>query len=174
MRLTTKSRLAINAVLDLALQEHLRAVPLSVIGKRQSVSLSYLEQMFARLRRHGVVDSFRGPNGGYTLARGPSAISVADIVLAVEDQAAHDALCNAKDHERGAQLAADLWNRLSAEMLTFLRGVSLRSLMDAHRAGEARRDLAPQPKHATQARSVVSAEAPTSAFSYGAYLLRKG
>ncbi len=176
MRLTTKSRFAVNAMIDVALREHLGPVTLSAIGARQQISLSYLEQMFSRLRRCGLVESARGPGGGYTLARKASAITVADIILAVDDQAAQDAqgaaLIGAGNDPKAAN---DLWDSLSACMLDYMQGVSLRQLVDEQRAkGVAieavptRRRAAVQPKARP---SVVSA--PNSVFSYGKYLALK-
>ena len=83
MKLTTKGRYAVTAMLDLALHYEQGAVTLADIAQRQGISLSYLEQLFARLRRYGLVDSIRGPGGGYNLAKDPDEISVAQIVVAM-------------------------------------------------------------------------------------------
>src|SRR5579864_1566627 len=85
MRLTTKGRFAVTAMLDLAMHGGKRPVTLAGISQRQSISLSYLEQLFGKLRRHTLVDSVRGPGGGYTLARGLDKMSVADIITAVDE-----------------------------------------------------------------------------------------
>ena len=85
MRMSTKGRFAVNALIDLALREPAGPVALASISQRQQISLSYLEQLFSRLRRDGVVESTRGPGGGYTLARSAEQISVADIVTAVDE-----------------------------------------------------------------------------------------
>ncbi|GHC92886.1 hypothetical protein GCM10007320_43400 [Pseudorhodoferax aquiterrae] len=154
-----------NAVLDMALRQHRHAVPLSSISKRQLISVSYLEQMFSRLRRQGIVDGIRGPGGGYTLGRSPKDITIAQIILAVEEQAAHDARCAAKDQERDSRDAPDLWNGLSTEVLRFLNGISLWSLMLANPIDEAERDAASPNGQILP---------PTSAFTYGDYLARKG
>ena len=93
MRMSTKGRFAVNALIDLALREPAGPVALAAICARQQVSLSYLEQLFSRLRKNGLVESTRGPGGGYTLGRSAAAISVADIVSAVDepmDDAAHE------------------------------------------------------------------------------------
>ena len=87
MRITTRGQLAVSAMTDLALHQKLRPVALSTISARQGTSLSYLEQLFSALRRAGLVDSTRGPGGGYTLARNLDQISVAEIILAVEGKA---------------------------------------------------------------------------------------
>src|SRR5881392_4256255 len=86
MRLTTKGRFAVTAMIDLALREHSGPVALAAISGRQQISLSYLEQLFGKLRRQGLVESTRGPGGGYSLGRQASAISVAEIILSIEDE----------------------------------------------------------------------------------------
>ncbi|HSQ70796.1 MAG TPA: Rrf2 family transcriptional regulator, partial [Rubrivivax sp.] len=85
MRMSTKGRFAVNALIDLALREPAGPVALAAICARQQISLSYLEQLFSRLRKNGLVESTRGPGGGYTLGRSAAEISVADIVSAVDD-----------------------------------------------------------------------------------------
>jgi Rrf2 family iron-sulfur cluster assembly transcriptional regulator len=175
MRLTTKSRFAVNAMIDVALREHLGPVTLSAIGVRQKISLSYLEQMFSRLRRCGLVESARGPGGGYTLARKASAINVADIILAVDDQAAQDAQ---GAHTLGLvgdqKMASELWDSLSACMLDYMQAISLRQLADEQRAKGVEIEALPSRRRAAvQAKarpSVVSA--PNSVFAYGKYLLQ--
>lgn len=175
MRLTTKSRFAVNAMIDVALREHMGPVTLSAIGARQKISLSYLEQMFSRLRRSGLVESARGPGGGYTLARKASAISVADIILAVDDQAAQDAQGAVAMAEGDLKTAGDLWDSLSACMLDYMQGISLRQLADEQRAkgveiesqpSRRRAAVQPRPRQAT-------VRAPNSVFSYGQYLQLK-
>ena len=88
MRLTTKGRFAVTAMIDLALREHSGPVALAAISSRQQISLSYLEQLFGKLRRHELVESTRGPGGGYSLGRGAADITVADIIVAVDEQIA--------------------------------------------------------------------------------------
>src|ERR1041385_5538205 len=85
MRLSTKGRYAVMAMADLAGHENGRAVSLADIALRQEISLSYLEQLFAKLRRHGLVKSVRGPGGGYRLSRPAEEVRVADIILAVDE-----------------------------------------------------------------------------------------
>jgi Rrf2 family transcriptional regulator, iron-sulfur cluster assembly transcription factor len=85
MRLTTKGRFAVTAMIDLALRHHSGPVTLAAISQRQEISLSYLEQLFGKLRRHQLVESTRGPGGGYTLAKKASEITVADIILSVDE-----------------------------------------------------------------------------------------
>ena len=86
MRLTTKGRFAVTAMIDLALRQNNGPVTLAAISQRQQISLSYLEQLFGKLRRHELVESTRGPGGGYSLGRAADEISVADIIVAVEGQ----------------------------------------------------------------------------------------
>ena len=85
MRLTTKGRFAVTAMIDLALRQDKGPVTLAGISQRQDISLSYLEQLFGKLRRHEIVESVRGPGGGYTLARKAQKITVADIIIAVDE-----------------------------------------------------------------------------------------
>src|SRR5690606_34799807 len=85
MRLTTKGRFAVTAMIDLALRQQRGPVTLATISERQNISLSYLEQLFGKLRRHELVDSVRGPGGGYSLARLARNITVADIIFAVDE-----------------------------------------------------------------------------------------
>jgi Rrf2 family iron-sulfur cluster assembly transcriptional regulator len=130
MRLTTKGRYAVTAVLDLALHQHGGPVSLAAISERQCISLSYLEQLFAKLRRNGVVDSTRGPGGGYTLNRDAAEISVSDVILAV-DEGCQIAKCDDLDGCQGDYncLTHDLWNELSNEIRNFLDGISLAEVM---------------------------------------------
>lgn len=130
MRLTTKGRYAVTAVLDLAFHEHKGPVSLAAISERQCISLSYLEQLFARLRRNGVVKSTRGPGGGYTLNRDAADISVADVILAVDESCQVTACDDADGCQGGYQcLTHDLWNELSSEIRNFLDGISLAEMM---------------------------------------------
>jgi len=130
MKLTTKGRYAVTAMLDLALHYDQGAVTLADIAKRQGISLSYLEQLFAKLRRNGLVDSVRGPGGGYNLASNPSEISVADIVLAINENI--DARrCAGKANCDGDErcLTHELWESLSIRISDFLSGISLADLV---------------------------------------------
>ena len=85
MRLTTKGRFAVTAMIDVAMHGTKAPVTLAGVSQRQKISLSYLEQLFGKLRRHGLVESVRGPGGGYRLARGAETISVADVIVAVDE-----------------------------------------------------------------------------------------
>ena len=130
MRLTTKGRYAVTAVLDLAFHQENGPVSLAAISERQAISLSYLEQLFARLRRNGVVKSTRGPGGGYSLNRDSSEISISDIIIAV-DESCQVAACDDANNCSGDYqcLTHDLWNELSNEIRTFLDGISLAEMM---------------------------------------------
>jgi Rrf2 family iron-sulfur cluster assembly transcriptional regulator len=130
MKLTTKGRYAVTAMLDLALRYDKGAVTLSDIAKRQGISLSYLEQLFAKLRRSGLVDSVRGPGGGYTLAMEPAKISVAEIIVAINENI--DATrCGGEKNCHGDEtcLTHQLWEDLSTRIHEFLNGITLGDLV---------------------------------------------
>lgn len=130
MKLTTKGRYAVTAMLDLALHSH-EVVSLSDIALRQDISLSYLEQLFARLRRSGLVASIRGPGGGYSLALPAEQISVAEIVIAINENI--DATrCQGKENCRGDErcLTHQLWQELTEHIYQFLHGTTLADLMN--------------------------------------------
>ncbi len=130
MKLTTKGRYAVTAMLDLALRYDKGAVTLADIAKRQGISLSYLEQLFAKLRRSGLVDSVRGPGGGYTLAMEPAKISVAEIIMAINENI--DATrCGGEKNCHGDQtcLTHQLWEDLSTRIHEFLNGITLGDLV---------------------------------------------
>ena len=133
MRLTTKGRFAVTAMIDLALREHSGPVALAAISARQQISLSYLEQLFGKLRRHVLVESTRGPGGGYSLGRKAEDITVADIIVAV-DEAIDATGCgggeNCMGDESGRCMTHDLWASLNAKMLEYLNSISLKSLVD--------------------------------------------
>ncbi len=137
MRLTTKGRYAVTAVLDLAFHQKDGPVSLAAISERQHISLSYLEQLFAKLRRNDVVSSTRGPGGGYKLKRDASEISVSDVILAV-DEDCQMAKCDDIDSCNGDYqcLTHDLWQELSDEIRSFLDGISLAEVMANERVRE--------------------------------------
>ena len=124
MRMSTKGRLAVNALIDLALHAPAGPVTLASISQRRQISLSYLEQLFGRLRREGLVESTRGPGGGYLLGRKASEITVAQIVSAVDEP-----MDDAAQGERAPVLSLDLWQRLHAAMLQHMETISLASLV---------------------------------------------
>ncbi|MER1941934.1 MULTISPECIES: Fe-S cluster assembly transcriptional regulator IscR [unclassified Castellaniella] len=142
MRLTTKGRFAVTAMIDLALRHHSGPVTLAAISARQNISLSYLEQLFGKLRRHELVDSVRGPGGGYTLARHARDVSVADIIFAV-DEPLDATSCGGKENcdigrngHAGKCMTHDLWATLSRKMIDYLDSVSLQDLVDQQRLRE--------------------------------------
>jgi len=131
MRLTTKGRFAVTAMLDLALRHHQGPVTLAGIGMRQSISLSYLEQLFGKLRRHGLVESVRGPGGGYCLARAAGSISVANIILAV-DEPLDATQCSGMENCREDQrcMTHNLWTTLNEKLYEYLNSVTLQDLVN--------------------------------------------
>lgn len=149
MKLTTKGRFAVTAMIDLAMRDAGGPVTLAAISERQAISLSYLEQLFGKLRRHGIVDSVRGPGGGYTMARVTDKVTVADIIEAV-DEPLDATMCGGRQdcHESGrvggglAQdgrrqgqcMTHDLWAALNRQMYDYLAAVSLADLV--RRQGE--------------------------------------
>ena len=130
MRLTTKGRYAVTAVLDLALHQDNGPVSLAAISQRQGISLSYLEQLFAKLRRNNIVSSTRGPGGGYTLTNNVDEVSVSEIILAV-DESCKVVDCDENNgcHSNYQCLTHDLWQELSNEIRTFLDGITLAEIM---------------------------------------------
>ncbi|HEX7645276.1 MAG TPA: Fe-S cluster assembly transcriptional regulator IscR [Burkholderiaceae bacterium] len=147
MRLTTKGRFAVTAMLDLALRQEGGPVTLAAISQRQDISLSYLEQLFGKLRRHEIVESVRGPGGGYNLAREAHMVTVADIVIAVDEpldatQCGGKENCHSADHELGGRcMTHDLWSTLNAKMVEYLDSVSLQDLVDQQKQKAAERSV---------------------------------
>ncbi len=125
MKLSSKSHIAVNAMLDVAVHGAHLPVALASVGERQGVSLSYLEQLFRRLRARGLVRSWRGPGGGYQVGKRLSAISVADIVNAVDDASGGAA----RGAKRGANAVDELWSRLDRHLLDHLRTVTLDAVL---------------------------------------------
>ena len=152
MRLTTKGRFAVTAMLDLAMHEAtavsdahnlgsdeaiIKPVTLAGISERQSISLSYLEQLFSRLRRQGLVISVRGPGGGYKLAKSYADISVAEIINAVDEQI--DATqCGGHENcrDEGRCMTHDLWATLNSKILDYLAGISLGDMVATQKSGQ--------------------------------------
>jgi Rrf2 family transcriptional regulator, iron-sulfur cluster assembly transcription factor len=135
MRLTTKGRFAVTAMLDLAIHGGKGPVTLAGISRRQHISLSYLEQLFGKLRRHALVDSVRGPGGGYTLARQTDKVSVADIIIAV-DEPLDATQCGGRENCLDEQrcMTHDLWTTLNEKMYEYLQSVTLSDLVVKQRA----------------------------------------
>ena len=126
MRLTTKGRFAVTAMIDLALNSGEGPVTLAAISERQKISLSYLEQLFGKLRRYGLVESVRGPGGGYCLARPDADITIADVVRAV-DEMLDATQCGGLQNCRQAQrcMTHELWSTLNDRIYEFLSSVTL-------------------------------------------------
>ena len=173
MRLTTKGRFAVTAMIDLALREHTGPVALAAISGRQQISLSYLEQLFGKLRRHELVESTRGPGGGYSLGRKAEEITVADIIVAVDEPI--DATgCAGKENcmgdDSGRCMTHDLWASLNSKMIEFLDSMSLRKLVDEQLAKGVSIEEHPV-KRAISSQPVVKPikiTAPNSVFALGA------
>lgn len=130
MRLTSKGRYAVTAMLDVALHTEQGPVPLADISERQGISLSYLEQLFARLRKHGLVSSVRGPGGGYRLGFTPQEISISAVIQAV-DESIDATRCGGKGGCQGGSrcLTHSLWSNLSDRIEDFLANISLAELV---------------------------------------------
>lgn len=151
MKLTTKGRFAVTAMLDIAFNEmtfleskhqnqsngKTKPVTLADISERQKISLSYLEQLFSRLRRQGLVASVRGPGGGYRLAKNMAHISIAEIISAVDEQI--DATqCGGHEncHDGEPCMTHDLWTNLNEKILEYLAGISLNDLVNSKAQGK--------------------------------------
>jgi Rrf2 family iron-sulfur cluster assembly transcriptional regulator len=187
MRVATKGRYAVIAMVDLAnhFASDQPSQTLASISSRQNVSLSYLEQLFAKLRHAGLVDSMRGPGGGYTLARNPNDISVGQIIMAVD---------GIMPEQQDQQMACHaLWDTLHQEMLGYMNSVTLLSLLDPETAKKIAAGVRSGKKQFEQSSQVQSkkkitksAEAKagprvkvkkqpivSSVFNWGSYLLKK-
>jgi Rrf2 family iron-sulfur cluster assembly transcriptional regulator len=142
MRLTSKGRYAVMAMADLAADGGgARAVPLQEVAQRQDISLSYLEQLFARLRRAGLVSGVRGPGGGYRLSRPASAILASDIISAVNEPIkatrCRDGSLKSCQGKAGRCIAHDLWDELGRQISVFLSGVTLEDVVERRVLGRA-------------------------------------
>ena len=154
MRLTTKGRFAVTAMTDLGLRHHAGPVTLAAISQRQNISLSYLEQLFGKLRRHELVESIRGPGGGYILAKYARDITIADIIFAVDEPldatgCGNKTPCSTgKDgQEHGHCMTHDLWSNLNRKMVDYLDSVSLQELVDQQRMRQVKRTQQATPIH---------------------------
>jgi Rrf2 family iron-sulfur cluster assembly transcriptional regulator len=138
MKLTTKGRFAVTAMVDLGMRHGGGPVTLSDISERQRISLSYLEQLFGKLRRRGLVDSVRGPGGGYKLARDMAAMSVVDIIRAV-DEPIDATQCGGKEncHDDQKCITHDLWANLNKHIFDYLGAITLKRLVDEQHAKQA-------------------------------------
>lgn len=130
MKLTSKGRYAVTAMLDVALHSEKGPVPLADISERQEISLSYLEQLFSRLRREKLVTSIRGPGGGYLLGREPEAIAVGEVIKAVDETVDATRCQGQADCQNGHRcLTHNLWQDLSERIELFLDGITLGELV---------------------------------------------
>ena len=130
MKLSTKGRYAVTAMIDLALHQGQGPVTLAEISRCQDISLSYLEQLFAKLRRRGLVEGVRGPGGGYRLARNSESITIADIVSAVDESVDTTRCAGRKNCQDGQRcLTHELWSELSSRIHEFLNGITLASFI---------------------------------------------
>lgn len=134
MRLTTKGRFAVTAMLDLALYEGDKPVTLAGISERQSISLSYLEQLFSRLRRQGLVTSVRGPGGGYRLAKAQNEISISEIIAAV-DELIDATQCGGHENckDEGRCMTHDLWTSVNEVILDYLSSITVADMVESYR-----------------------------------------
>lgn len=172
MRLTTKGRFAVTAMIDLALRQDNGPVTLAAISQRQQISLSYLEQLFGKLRRHELVESTRGPGGGYSLGRKAADITVADIIVSVDEpiDATH---CGGKENchgDGGRCMTHDLWTSLNARMVEFLDSVTLQKLVNDQLEKGVEVEDKPATKRAISSVPVVKpirVNAPNSVFALG-------
>ena len=173
MRLSTKSRFAVTAMIDVALREDRGPVSLAAISVRHQISLSYLEQLFSKLRQAQLVESTRGPGGGYSLARSAEQISVADVITAVD----------APDEEEvsgdSSWMKSDLWSGLNAKMVSHLQSITLRQLVAEQRAKGVQVEPAPAPTvkrgvFAKPPSSLPKVTAPNSVFALGSLAASRG
>jgi len=137
MRLTTKGRFAVTAMADLAMRGEKAPVTLSAISERQKISLSYLEQLFGKLRRSKIVESVRGPGGGYYLARPADKITIAEIIVAV-DEPLDATKCGGKGNchgENSSCITHELWMGLNEKILDYLKAITLQQMVDGHNKG---------------------------------------
>ena len=137
MRLSTKGRYAVTAMLDLAIHHSEGPITLAGISEAQGISLSYLEQLFARLRKFGLVEGLRGPGGGYRLSRSPGKISVAEIIDAIGEGMDVTTCKGSEDCQDGDRcLTHTLWQNLGEEIYNYLDSVTLASFLKRERVGE--------------------------------------
>jgi Rrf2 family iron-sulfur cluster assembly transcriptional regulator len=172
MRMSTKGRFAVNALIDLALREPAGPVALATISQRQQISLSYLEQLFGKLRRHELVESTRGPGGGYSLGRAAHEITVADIIVAVDEPIDATGCAgseNCMGEDTGKCMTHDLWASLNTRMIEFLDSVSLKKLVDEQLAKGVSIDEVPVKRAISSVPVVkpIKVTAPNSVFALG-------
>jgi Rrf2 family iron-sulfur cluster assembly transcriptional regulator len=143
MKLSTKGRHAITAMMELALRHNKGPVTLADISAEQSISVSYLEQLFARLRNHGLVTGMRGPGGGYCLRRPATEITIAEILSAVDD-----AMPARRERIPGEEWPQSviMWNQLSARIYDYLNDLTLAEAVAVNQNSESNRDEAEEPR----------------------------
>lgn len=174
MRISTKGRLAVTAMIDLGLCGSAGPVKLADICQRHQISQSYLEQLFSKLRHHALVISLRGPGGGYILGRAPADISVADIVIAV-DEPFNSSRRNLQDvwskGERQLHMPHHLWDALDEKIAEFLGAVSLKQLLEEQTAAmggsRAKKSVKKQAISDMPPRAFVNPNTPNSVFALG-------
>lgn len=134
MKLSTKGRYAVTAMLALAMHHNGGPTTLATISKEQGISLSYLEQLFARLRRAGLVEGVRGPGGGYRLSQQPETVSIADVITAI-GEGIDTTLCQGKeDCQEGERcLTHELWDKLGKEIFNFMDGITLAGFLEGQK-----------------------------------------
>jgi Rrf2 family iron-sulfur cluster assembly transcriptional regulator len=169
MRLSTKSRFAVTAMIDMGMRQHQGPVSLAAISQRQHISISYLEQLFSKMRQHGLVESTRGPGGGYTLNRDAHQISVADIIHAVNspDEKTHVSA----DAQLNGYVSTDaLWSDLNQKMEDHMQTISLHSLIATQLSKAGQAPANPSPKRgvfAQKPQATITTTAPNSVFALG-------
>ena len=178
MRLTTKGRFAVTAMIDLGLRSTNGPVALAAISARQQISLSYLEQLFGKLRRAELVESTRGPGGGYSLGRKADEITVADIIVAVDEPIDATGCAgreNCRGDDKGKCMTHDLWAALNTRMIEFLDSVTLKKLVDEQLAKGISITEAPIKRAISSAPVVkpIRITAPNSVFALGTAALTK-
>ena len=177
MRLSTKSRFAITAMIDVALRASAGPVPLSEIASRHHISLSYLEQVFSKLRQHGLVESTRGPGGGYALGQRADRVTVADIIGAVEDVVKPGVQNTTLTDDAAGDLTRDLCDALNSKMVDYMQSITLQKLTDEQRAKgtqvRERRVAKPGVYKKPQDEARLT-KAPNSVFALGQHLLARG
>ena len=169
MRLSTKSRFAVTAMIDMGMRQHQGPVSLAAISQRQHISISYLEQIFSKMRQHGLVESTRGPGGGYTLNRDANHISVADIIYAVNSPDEKEQL-PADAEQNGYVSAEELWSSLNQKMDDHMQSISLHSLIAAQLSKAGQMPTQHSPKRgvfAQKPQATVTPKAPNSVFALG-------
>jgi Rrf2 family iron-sulfur cluster assembly transcriptional regulator len=177
MRLTTKGRFAVTAMIDLALRQNSGPVTLAAISQRQQISLSYLEQLFGKLRRHELVESTRGPGGGYTLGRKAADITIADIIVSV-DEPIDATQCAGKENchgDAGRCMTHELWASLNTRMVEFLDSVNLQTMVDEQMAKGLHVESKPMIKKAISPMPAkpLRVNAPNSVFALGNVFIKQ-